>query len=435
MKDFSFFLALVMTLSMSVARAQQESYPLSIPEMFRLADENNRRIRAFSTGAEEAAAGVDVSKSAFLPSVEASLSVGYNGNGRIMDRDFTNSFSAPIPHYGNNFSLEVSQVVYAGGAIRNGVKMAELQSDIAVLNAAGNRQEVRLLIVGNYLDLCKMRNRMKVIDSHIVRTQEMLVSMRRRHGEGAALLNDITRYELQLQSLEYSRIELQNAAAVLNSRLASALGLSEQFVIIPDSVEEIHSDEGVEYWQNVAAMQSSHLDLARKHVSLGAYREKNARAERLPRVALFAAEHLDGPVVIDIPAQNKNFNYWSVGVGVKYNIGSLYNSGKKIRESRLALQKAGEDQAVAEAEVRLAVGAAYIHYRETFVLHEVKVKSVELADRNYAVVSYRYENGLALITDLMDATSQKLDAELQAVDARINIAMGLYRLRYVAGAL
>lgn len=443
MSKIYFLIASFVTLCISSAYTQTElkigesqSLSLSIEEMFRLADENNRRIRVHSTAIAEAETGVKTAKNAHLPSINASLSLGYNGNGTITDRDFSNSFVASIPHFGNNFAFEVSQVIYAGGSITNGVKIAELQSQIAALNAENNRREVRFLIAGNYMELCKLQNQIRVFESHINQTQKVLDHMRLQHREGAALQNDITRYELQLQNLNYAKIQLQNTKQILNNQLTTALGLSQSLVIVPDTANAQNmSNENGDYWQRITLASALPVNLAKTTVKINEYREKIVRAERLPQVALFAADYLDGPITIDIPAINKNFNYWAVGVGIKYNIGNLYKSDKTLRASRLALQKANEEKDVAEEEILLAVQAAYIHYREAFVLLDTKEKSVELAGRNYDIVSYRYENGLALITDLLDASAQKLDQELQAVNARINISYNYYKLKYISGTI
>ena len=56
-----------------------------------------------------------------------------------------------------------------------------------------------------------------------------------------------------------------------------------------------------------------------------------------------------------------------------------------------------------------------------------------LAAENYDVVSRRYENGMALVTDLTDAANMKLDAELALENARINLVYCLYHLKYQAG--
>ena len=172
--------------------------------MFVLADKNNSKIEYYKTSAEEAKASVDVAKNAYLPSIEASLSVSYNGDGTIMDRDFSHSFSAPIPSFGNNFSLEASQIIFAGGAIKSSVEVAELQSQISMLQTENSRQDIRFLIVGNFLELCKIENQLQVFESNIIQTKRLLENMRLKFSEGTVLENDITRYELQLQNLNYS---------------------------------------------------------------------------------------------------------------------------------------------------------------------------------------------------------------------------------------
>ena len=409
---------------------------LTIGQMFELAERNNSRIKAHTTAVKQAQENVAVAKNAYLPSVDASLSFSYNGDGTILDRDFGNSFKAEIPDFGNNFAIEVSQVLYAGGAISSGVKMAELQAQIATLDADRNRQEVRFLIVGYYLELCKLDNQLKVFDSHIAQTVKVLKDMRIRHEQGTALHNDITRYELQLQNLNYTKTQIQNGKQILNNQLVVALGLPETVVIQTDEVN-IHSLEEKDalVWQSEAIHSSIDVRMAETAVQMSEQKKRISNSERLPKVALFAMNNLTGPVTIEIPALNKNFNYWAVGVGVKYNIGNLYKANKKVKADKLGIQKAQEEKQVAQEQIRLGMQAAHIKYKEAYTLLETKRKSVELATQNYDVVNYRYVNDLALITDLLDASSQKLDAELQAVNARINILYHYYQLHYISGTL
>ena len=62
-------------------------------------------------------------------------------------------------------------------------------------------------------------------------------------------------------------------------------------------------------------------------------------------------------------------------------------------------------------------------------------KSVELADENYAVISHRYENGLALLTEMLDAGSMKLSADLALENARINVVYNYYKMKYLTNTL
>lgn len=62
-------------------------------------------------------------------------------------------------------------------------------------------------------------------------------------------------------------------------------------------------------------------------------------------------------------------------------------------------------------------------------------KQVELANQNYSVVQNRYQNDLALLTDMVDASNMKLSAEMALVNARISMLYNFYTLKYVTNTL
>ena len=60
---------------------------------------------------------------------------------------------------------------------------------------------------------------------------------------------------------------------------------------------------------------------------------------------------------------------------------------------------------------------------------------MELANQNYSVVQNRYQNDLALLTDMIDASNMKLSAEMALVNARISMLYHFYKLKYVTNTL
>lgn len=178
-----------------------QSRTMGIEEMFRLADENSKSIQTYRTGKEVADENLKAAKAQRLPDISASLSGSYWGNGKLWDRDFSNATKIDMPHWGNNFALEAQQVVYAGGAISSGIELAELEKQLAEMDWQKNRQDIRFLLVGHYLNLYKLHNQIEVLHKNLELTDQLIANMQARLEEGTALENDITRYELQRETL------------------------------------------------------------------------------------------------------------------------------------------------------------------------------------------------------------------------------------------
>ena len=86
-------------------------------------------------------------------------------------------------------------------------------------------------------------------------------------------------------------------------------------------------------------------------------------------------------------------------------------------------------------QTAMTVQADYSKYIEAYEEVATLEKSVELANENYAVIGNRSRNDVALVTDMLDASNQLLDAELQLVNARINVIFNYYKLKNTSGNL
>ena len=82
-----------------------------------------------------------------------------------------------------------------------------------------------------------------------------------------------------------------------------------------------------------------------------------------------------------------------------------------------------------------AVQASYTNLLTSNVEVSTQEKQVELADQNYTVVKHRYDNDLALLTDMLDASNMKLSAEMALVNARINMLYNYFKLKYITNTL
>lgn len=433
-----FIMSLYATLCPRGACAQEGIRQImSIDEMFSLADQNSKSLRPHVSGLKEAEEGVRVAQNARLPEIDLSLSFSYLGDGSLIDRDLGKAVKAPMPHFGNNFAFEATQVIYAGGAISNSVAIAKLQKENALLNVESNRDQIRFLLVGYYLDLFKQQNMLQVYEKNIEQTRQVFKELRAKGEEGIVLRNDITRYELLLSNLELSHTQIQNNLAILNNHLTTTLGLPHTIWLQPDTtiLHHVLPLDPTDQWVSTAFIHSPTLKQQSLAVQISKRQDKIIRSERLPHVALFAGNRWDGPIIIEVPPINKNFNYWYVGIGLKYNLSSLYKTNKTLARSKFAVLRTVEQYEDAKERTQLAIQADHIKYMESYVELHTQQKSVELARQNYAVIRDRYKNDMALLTDMLDASNAKLAAEVQLVNAQIHIVFNYYKLLYTSGTL
>ena len=415
----------------------QEPLRMTMEQLFATAEAHNASVQAAQTAVEEAALGVEAAKAAWRPDVEATAAVSYMGNVKIWDRPLKNKFTAATPHFGNNFALMARQTVYSGGAITSGIRLAKLGREMADAEVEENRQRVRFLLAGHYLQLHNLRNQQEVFGQNIALAETLISQTRRRAEQGIALSNDITRHELQMEQLRLGRARVEDAQRIISHQLATALGVDSAVSILPqdDFTTALCPQDGEEAWQQMADAHHTGLQKAALGTRMAEQKVQLERSERLPKVALVAEDHFDGPVTFEIPTLDKNINYWYVGVGVSYNFGSLWKNNKRLRQARTALTRSRQEQRVAAEGVENAIQAAYTDYLTAFTELRTQEKSVELAAQNYRIIQNRYENGLALVTDMTDAANVKLNAELALVSARINVIYNYYQLKYLSNTL
>lgn len=410
---------------------------LSIEDLFEIAEANSVQLRPSFSAEEEAKREISIARSGRLPDINASLSLSYIGDGFTTKRNFSDYQKAPIPHLGTGLSLNVNQPLYTGGAIKNSIELAELKSTAARYSTEFHRDNIRFQLAGFYLDIYKFNNLKSVVEKNISQARKVLAEMQARYEQGVALQNDITRYELLVSNLELQLVKINNTLDILNRNLVVTAGMPEGTVVVPDTtlLTRALPSSGEEWWQEEARVNAPSLKLAGSGVEISRKAEEIAKSERLPKIGLQAAWTMDGPILVEIPPINRNLSYWYVGLGISYNISSLYKSNKSISKSKVATQHAIEQLDAAKENISLGVRADYVRYLEAYEELKTQNKSVELAERNYRTTSTRYSADMALITDMLDAANSKLDAEQQLVNARINIIYYYYKLLFTSGKI
>lgn len=410
---------------------------MTIEQLFELADKNSKDIQLHNLMINEADQAVKVAKNKLLPTIDAKAEFSYIGDGVMTDRDFSNGIHADMPHFGNSFVLKASQVVYSGGAISGNIERSKLEAVKARHEYDISRQDLRFLLLGYYLDLFQLNNQKIVYERNVEQTQILVKDMRVAYDQGTALKSDITRYELQLQNLQLGLTATKNKINVINYKLATTLGLDSDAVILPDTtalfnmtVERKMEND----WMDESKF-TPQMELANTEIEICKNNERLVRAEKLPKVSISVTNDFNGPILVEVPPLDNNFNYWFAGVSLSYSFDALFKTGKKMKQAKLATLQSQTRRELTEEHISNAIHEAFVNLNEAYVRLETQQKSVQLAHENYGIVRQRYINGLALITDMLDASTTQLDMELQLANYQIGILYQYYLLKKITGTL
>ena len=136
-----------------VATRSQQAYSLTLDELFRLGTENSLRLQATRMQEVIAADKEKTAQTSRLPDISIGATTGYIGRPTVFRRGLSQPVHPDMPDWSHNYNVEVTQPIYRGGKIHYTIKRSSLEKQIAALNSTNDKAEIKLLLLGQYMDL------------------------------------------------------------------------------------------------------------------------------------------------------------------------------------------------------------------------------------------------------------------------------------------
>lgn len=269
----------------STAIGQTET-KLTIDEVFELTMHNNQALKLTRGTVESAAEKEKSVRQSQLPNINLSLSAFYLGNATIYDKDLSNRTTVDMPHIGNSLIVQANQIIYRGGAISNSIEIASLQKQIAELDLEKNRQGIKLLASGYYLEILRWQHQKTVFESNIELSAIRLHNIEKMYEQGLVTNNDVIRTKLLISNLEQTLLQVNNTLKILNTQLVVACGLTPGTIIKPDEalLASIPQSSNIENYMDIALQNHTDIQRAKKGIEIAEKSLKTAKSDRRPTV-------------------------------------------------------------------------------------------------------------------------------------------------------
>jgi len=437
MKDkIKILIIAISVLGTTVINAQDKK-SISLKEAVILSIKSSKQLKVSAAKIEEANAVLKESEQRRLPDVAAtaaylrlsSVNVDFkkqnNNNGGTGNGGEMPSVSQAA--YG---ILNASLPIYAGGRIRYGIESSRYLAQAAKLDAENEKEALIENTVEAYINLFKSKAAVEIVNENLAQAQQRVKDLSNLEKNGLLARNDLLTAELHVSNAELALLDAQNSWDLANFNMNLMLGLPEKTILELDSslLQQNFSVKTLDDY-----LQSAHnnrkdiaaLDLRKEAANTGV---KAIKGEYYPSIQLSG-----GYIAADIPGLVTITNAVNAGVGISYNIGSLWKTKAKVQGAEARAKQLMASEELLDDQVRLQVNKTYRTWLSSQKKIDVYIKAIEQANENYRIVKNKFKNSLATTTEVLDADVAQLQAKLNYVFAKADAVVVYNQLLQAAG--
>lgn len=326
----------------------------------------------------------------------------------------------------------VTMPLYAGGRIRYGIESAQYLEKAAKFNVENDKESVVYNTIQAYTNLYKFAKSVAVIKENLNASVQRDSLFSRLEQNGILARNDLLKAQLATSNIELSLLDAQNNFTIANINLALLLGLPENTFIEVDSsfVNITQQLKPFIEMENIALQNRKDvqvIDFQKKAAAIGV---KVAKSEAYPTIALTG-----GYIAADIPKLITITNAINIGLGVQYNIASLWKNNTKLTQARAKEVQLNATESLLNDGIKLQLNRDYQNYLFAQKKIDVYQKSIAQATENYRITKNKYDNNLVTITELLEADVSLLQAKLNASVAKADAALAYNKILSTTGTL
>lgn len=416
----------------SAAKAQ-ESRKITLREAIDLSVTNSKLLKNNKAKIEEATAAIKEAGERKLPEARVTGSYLYLPVKPTIDlKSGENNGGGPKVSQAIYAMVSISMPLYAGGQIRYGIESAKYLAEAARLDAADNREAVIINTINAYSNLYKANAAVSLVRENLGQSNQRVKDFSNLEKNGLLPRNELLKAELQSSNIELTLLDAESNYKLVTVNMNLMLGLPEQTILIPDStsLQTTAAIKTIDEYEQLAMQRRNDmaaLGFRKKASDVGI---KSIKADQYPSIALTG-----GYVAADIPKFFSVYNAVNIGVGVKYNITSLWNNKSKVAQATARSEQLIASQEILNDNIRMQINQAYQNYLLSQKKIEVYKKAVEQANENYRITKNKYDNALSTTTELLDADVAQLQAKLNMTNAKADAVVAYNKLLQAAGLL
>lgn len=401
--------------------ASDQAVDLTLPKTVQMALDYNRDIKVAHYALNSSDFDIAIAKAGKMPQVgytwSGARAMSQNMGRDVIGNSFKNSFSVSIP-------------LYTGGLVENEIANAKLGKTNAQEEMLRVQQATKYSAVEGYYALLAYQELRDVYHEAVDNLQGHLDNVTAQYNVGTKAKVDVLSSNVSLANSKTTAVTADNNVAIAESNLNNILGLPLQTKLnladhqLPFDTYDISLQEAIDYAMKYRpeVLQAA-VAVQEAENSIGI-----AQAGNRPTVSVGAGRGWSDDDFPGIDDHN-----WSVSGGVSWSLWDGGATNAKIKKARETLLSARETEQKARESVQLEVKQAYLNIRSAAQRVEETTAVVDQAKENYRIQNIRYQAGVGINLDVLDAQLSLNEAQVNHIQALYDYNVGIAKLEQAMG--
>jgi outer membrane protein TolC len=308
--------------------------------------------------------------------------------------------------------------LYAGGQNVAGRQAARANTAAAKQDSEAVRNALGFEVSRAFHTVLKTRQFIRATDAAVNSFEANLVVARRRLDGGTLLKSDVLDIEVRLAQAREDLVRASNASTLAERALRKLLGIEDGEFTVADTAPVVRAPSSGDF------AQRPELAAARERANAAEAQVRGSKSGYQPRVSAFGSLGYDYGWVTGGDGGN-----YTAGVLVQWDLWDGFSTRSKVREAIANLESAREEERKLRLAADLDVERARLDLKAAAERLAVSIKTVEQAAESASLTRSRFEQGLALPTQLIDAETALVAARVRRAETESDERIAVAALR------
>ena len=365
---------------------------------------------------------------------QISLSAGY-----------TRNIDKPLAFFGqgkvemgkeNSYSMSIDlyQILWAGGKVDTGIQMAKIYKEISEENTRLTKNLIKKSVKSLFYSILYTKELVNINRDIFEIAKKHLKAMEEKYKEGLSSDLNVLRQKVEVSNSEPSLIKSENLyqTGILNLKNLLGLNINDE-VSISGDFNCGGSNYNFDELYRKALLNRPDVRLAVLNKKMSEKQIQIEEAGHWPTISAFATKQFSG--VSDTGFPDEKWRGWSFLAGVKLSMPVFngFSVVSRVKQAQYNLEIAERNIEDISRKIKIELQQALFDIQEASKRIESQKTSLENAKKMLEATEMRFKEGLSSQLELNDATLAYNAARLNYTQALYDFCIDNVNLEYLVG--